>query len=148
MKKKFMALLLMAGGAGFAATHFAIGVQIGRPAPVIVPAPVVADSYQPPCPGPGYLWIQGYSDEFGNWHAGYWTLPPYTGAYWVAPRFVSGHFNAGYWAGPREVYRPAPRFTRPGYEHDSQRAFDRRAPERGRSEFRGDHGRRRGDSHR
>ena len=36
-----------------------------------------------------------------GWVAGYWALPPYSGAYWVAPRFVGGRFVGGYWGGAR-----------------------------------------------
>jgi hypothetical protein len=126
MKTRLMALMLMAGGALFAGTHVAIGVQIGRPAPVFVPAPVAVNAYRPPCPGPGYTWIEGYYDEFGNWYEGYWALPPYVGAYWVAPRFIGSHYYAGYWA--RGVYRPEPRFAPP--ERGHKRGFDRPMPER------------------
>ena len=126
MKLRLMALMLMAGGALFAETRVAIGVQIGRPAPVVVPAPVAVSVYRPPCPGPGYVWIAGYYDEFGNWYEGYWALPPYAGAYWVAPRFAGRHFYAGYWRGPR--YRAEPRFAPHGYGH--WRGFDRPRAER------------------
>ncbi len=128
MKTKLMALMLMAGGTLFAGTHVAIGVRIGGP--VVVPAPVAVNVYRPPCPGPGYVWIDGYYDQFGNWYAGYWALPPYAGAYWMAPRFNGGRFYAGYWTGPRGVYRPEPR-----YERGHERGFERN--ERGNGHGRG-----------
>ena len=128
MKTRLMALMLVAGGALFAQTHVAIGIQIGRP--VLVPAPVVVNAYRPPCPGPGYVWIDGYYDEFGNWYDGYWALPPYAGAYWIAPRFTGGRFYAGYWGGPRGVYRPAPRVAHPVYQPSHERGFGRPTPER------------------
>jgi hypothetical protein len=56
----------------------------------------VSQSVPASVPGPGYIWIEGSYDEFGNWHEGYWALPPYVGAYWVTPRFIGGHFYAGY----------------------------------------------------
>ncbi|HZT30041.1 MAG TPA: hypothetical protein VFA33_09170 [Bryobacteraceae bacterium] len=130
MKTKLVVLMLMAGGALLAETHVAIGVQIGGPGPVAVPPPVVVNVYRPPCPGPGYLWIEGYYDGFGNWNEGYWALPPYAGAYWVAPRFLGGHFYAGYWGGPRGVYGPEARFAPPAYERGHERGFGRRMPER------------------
>ena len=106
MKTKLMAMLLMASGALFAGTHFAVGVQVGGPAVYApAPAPVVVGAYRPPCPGPGYIWINGYYDGYGNWIGGYWALPPYAGAYWVAPRYYGGHFYTGYWGGARPVYR-------------------------------------------
>jgi hypothetical protein len=132
MKTKLMALILMAGGTLFAETHVAIGVQFGRPAPVVVRAPVVVNAYRPPYPGPGYVWIEGYYDEFNNWYDGYWALPPYAGAYWVAPRFNGGHFATGYWGGARGVYRVEPRYAPPAYNRGNGRTFDR--PAGGRSE--------------
>jgi hypothetical protein len=107
MKAKLIALMLVAGGAAFAQTRVSIGVQFGdpgyyRPVP---PPPVVVHDYRPPCPGPGYVWIGGYYDGYGDWYDGYWTVPPYTGAYWVAPRRLDGRFIAGYWGSPRGYYR-------------------------------------------
>jgi hypothetical protein len=125
MKTKWMALMLLAGGTLLAQPRLAIGVRIGAPAPVVVPAPVAVSAYRPPCPGPGYMWIDGYYDEAGSWFDGYWTLPPYTGAYWIAPRLYGGRFYTGYWNGPRGYYRPAPRFAPRGNE----RHFDRAMPE-------------------
>jgi len=133
MKKKLMAMLLVAGGSLFAQTHFSIGVRIGAPgyySPVPV-APVAVPVYRPACPGPGYVWIDGYSDDYGNWSNGYWTLPPYSGAYWVAPRFYGGHHYAGYWGGARFSGRDGLRFResreREWREHEfrDRRGFDR-----------------------
>lgn len=91
MKTKLMAMLLMAGSTMFGGVRFGFDVGFGvpvRPA-VVVAAPV------PPCPGPGYVFVNGI-----------WMLPPYAGAYWVAPAYVGGRHIAGYWAGGRhEVYR-------------------------------------------
>ncbi len=131
MKTKLIALMLLAGGALFAETHFSIGVQIGRPGPVVVQA------YRPACPGPGYVWIDPYYGPYGHYYAGYWALPPYAGAYWVRPRFVNRHFFAGYWAGPRF----APRGHAYGYwrNHDRWDRDDRGFRGRGRDR---DHDRR------
>jgi len=110
MKTKLMVILLAASGAMFAGTRVSIGVSLGGPAGYGA-APVSA--YQPPCPGPGYVWIDGSYDAYGNWFDGYWALPPYAGAYWVAPRLSAGRFSAGYWGGAgsgyRGDYRLAPR---------------------------------------
>ena len=72
-----------------------VGIQIGAPPParvVVVPAR----------PAPDYVWIEGYwypvSGHY-RWHAGYWTLPPYGGAHWVAPRHEGGRYYVGYWDG-------------------------------------------------
>jgi hypothetical protein len=51
MKKKILMGLLLAGGTMFAAPRFSFGVNIG--APVVVAA-------VPPCPGPGYVFVNGY----------------------------------------------------------------------------------------
>ncbi len=104
MKTKLMAMLLVAGGSLFA-QHLSVGVGIGAPGYYgvgpVAPPPVAVGAYRPPCPGPGYVWMDGYYGTYGNWIAGYWALPPYTGAYWVAPRLYGGHAYAGYWGGPR-----------------------------------------------
>jgi len=102
MKTKLMALLLVAGGSLFA-QHFGVGVAVGAPGYYGAPPPVAAGAYRPPCPGPGYLWINGYYDGYGSWVGGYWSLPPYAGANWVGPRFYGGQYYAGYWGGPRYV---------------------------------------------
>ena len=161
MKTKLMALMLLAGGAVFAQPRIAIGVQIGRPAPV-----AVVEGYRPPCPGEGYVWIEGYYDEFGNWIEGYWDLPPYVGAYWIAPRVMSGRFIAGYWGGPRGVYYGAPRYApprvyergyydrggydrgyvRPAPERYEHRSYDRGNYDRGYRDHGGDRGYERGNS--
>ncbi len=94
MKTKLLAMLLMAGGTMFAGVRFGIGVNFGVPLPVVA-APVI-----PPCPGPGYVWANGY-----------WSLPPYAGAYWVGPRYVGGRYFRGYWGGTRH-------FDRDRFDHD------------------------------
>jgi hypothetical protein len=106
MKTKLMTLLLVAGGSIFAQTRFSIGVYVGAPGYYPpAPAPVVVTAYRPPCPGPGYVWVDGYYDAYGAWYNGYWALPPYAGAYWVAPRYYGGRFYAGYWGGARRLDR-------------------------------------------
>jgi hypothetical protein len=114
MKTKLMALLLVAGGSLFAQTHFSIGIRVGAPR-YYESVPVVA--YRPPCPGPGYVWIDGYQDAYGNWFDGYWAVPPYAGSYWVAPRFFGGRSYAGYWGGARYFDRDDSRF-RESREHE------------------------------
>jgi hypothetical protein len=52
MKTKILAGLLLAGSVAFAAPRVSFGIGIGVPAPVVVAAP--------PCPGPGYVLIDGY----------------------------------------------------------------------------------------
>jgi hypothetical protein len=90
MKTKLMAMLLMAGSTIFAGVRFGVGVNLGVP----VHTPFVVNAAIPPCPGPGYVWMNGY-----------WAAPPYEGAYWVAPRYFGGHYVAGYWGGERHFDR-------------------------------------------
>jgi hypothetical protein len=86
MKKTIATMMLLAGGL-FAAPRVAIGIGFGAPAPVAVVRPV--------CPGPGYLWVDGYYAPNGVWVAGYWAPPV---AVRVAPRYeharvVDPHFD-------------------------------------------------------
>jgi hypothetical protein len=62
MKTKLIATLLLAGSSLFAAPRIRFGVGIGiglpvAPAAVVVAPPIV--DYAPPCPGPGYVWLNG-----------------------------------------------------------------------------------------
>jgi hypothetical protein len=68
MKKKMLAGLLLAGSTMFAAPRVSFGIGFG--APVVVAPPVVAAV--PPCPGPGYVFIDGYWQLPGaGWRVGY-----------------------------------------------------------------------------
>jgi WXXGXW repeat (2 copies) len=87
------ALLLAAAATAHAQISF--DVHIGAPPP--------PHAYHvPPQPGPGYVWVEGYQYPQGShyqWHDGYWTRPPYQGAYWVAPYHTNGQYFAGRWEG-------------------------------------------------
>jgi hypothetical protein len=105
MKTKLFATLLLAGSSMFA-QRVSVGVGVGVGAPVngyYAPAPPVAPAYayrRPAIPGPGYVWVDGYYGFAGGhyrWVNGYWSRPPYAGAYWVAPRYHGGRYYAGYW---------------------------------------------------
>lgn len=88
MKTKLMAMLLMAGSTMFAGVRFGVGVGFGVP----VPAPVVVN-YMPPCPGPGYVFVNGV-----------WTLPHYDGDDWARPRYESGRYVHAERGERHEVY--------------------------------------------
>lgn len=75
MKKAALALMILAGTA-FAGPRVAVGINFGVPAPVAV--------VQPVCPGPGYVWVDGYYAPGGGWVAGYWAPPVVRG--YIAPR--------------------------------------------------------------
>ena len=64
MKTKILVGLLLAGSTLFAAPRIGFGINIGVPAPVVVAPPVVAAV--PPCPGPGYEFINGYWQFVGG----------------------------------------------------------------------------------
>jgi hypothetical protein len=89
------ALLLVPASAAHAQVSF--GIRIGEP-----PAP---RAYRvPPRPNATAEWVEGYQYPQGSsykWHDGYWTQPPYAGAYWAAPYHSGGQYYAGQWEGNR-----------------------------------------------
>ena len=91
MKTKLLAMMLLAGGSMFAQTRFSVGIGFNQ-------APPVYASNIPPCPGPGYTWVDGYwSQNYGQpvWIAGYWNAPVFSTGFGFAPRF-DNHFNGGF----------------------------------------------------
>jgi hypothetical protein len=88
---------LLLAPASAAHGQISFGIHIGEP-----PAP---RAYRvPPRPGPDYMWVEGYQYPDGGrykWHDGYWTRPPYDGAYWVEPYHVDNQYFAGHWEGAR-----------------------------------------------
>ena len=103
MKLKLLALVLLAGSCSmFAGPRVYVGVGFGGGYVVAPPPPVVTYYARPTvvAPGPGYTWIAGYYYPHGGRYAyrpGYWARRPYTGAYWVAPRYHGGRYYNGYW---------------------------------------------------
>jgi hypothetical protein len=83
MKKKLIALVLLAGSSAFAQSRFSVGIGIG--------APVVAS--RPFYPGPGYTWVDGYFDPYSGWINGYWAPP--VASFGFAPRY-DNRFNSGF----------------------------------------------------
>jgi hypothetical protein len=83
MKKTLLALLLVGCGTLFAETHFSVGIGIGGYGPVysrVPPPPPMIE--QPPYPGEGYAWVDGYWYPVGPrfyWRSGYWRQPAYFG---------------------------------------------------------------------
>lgn len=78
MKTKLLALALLAGGSLFAETRFSIGIHIGGNAPGYYAPPAYA-AVRPPCPGPDYVWTDGYWDQGSgrrNWVNGFWNRRP------------------------------------------------------------------------
>src|SRR5262249_33590859 len=106
MKKKLLPLMLLAGGSVFASTHFSIGVGVGAPAYV----PPAAVAVRPPCPGPGYTWVDGYNQPNRGWVAGYWAPPVNTYVAAVATNYGRG------W--DRDDHRFRDRDDRRGHDRD------------------------------
>jgi hypothetical protein len=124
MKTKIIALMLMAGASAFAQGQFGQDVNGGPDYNSAQGNPGYDDpangspSYNepqsyggapeyysqapagaygaPPLCAPGTVWIDGYDGVDG-----YCAVPPYSGAFWIGPRYFGGRFVAGYWSGPR-----------------------------------------------
>lgn len=89
MKKKLLALALLAGGSLFAETRFSIGINLGG-GPAYYAPPRAYVAARPPCPGPGYVWSDGYWSQGRGprtWVNGSWIrqrgfrAAPYNGRY-------------------------------------------------------------------
>src|ERR1700719_2272345 len=100
MRKIFRALAISAfllAPASTAHAQVSFGIRIGEP-----PAP---RAYRVPNqPTLDTVWVEGYWYPEGSryrWHDGYWTRPPYEGAYWRAPYHVGGQYFVGQWEGNR-----------------------------------------------
>jgi hypothetical protein len=84
MKKMMLGAALAIGAATLTAVpaHAAVrfGIFVGGPG-----------AYVPPCPGPGYAWVNGYWDD-GAWTPGYWN---FVGG---GPAYGMGFYGGGpYW---------------------------------------------------
>jgi WXXGXW repeat (2 copies) len=129
-KLRLLAVALIAGGTMFAQSQLSIGVGGGSFGTGAYPPPTY-ERYQPPCPGPGYSWVDGYWTLQGGrnvWSAGYWRQPVVT----VAPRYVEPRYDHAYRGDDRD-----------GHEHD--RGHNSLSENRG-SERHDNHSGNRGDS--
>jgi hypothetical protein len=85
------------------------GVEVAMDPGVVYPTAPPPDpipEYQPPAPGYGYVWVNGYWDWTGyewTWNSGFWA-PRQEGVRFYAPRFVfvNGEpvYYRAYWADP------------------------------------------------
>jgi hypothetical protein len=81
------------------------------------------------------VWVEGYWYPQGSryhWHEGYWTRPPYEGAYWVEPYYVGGRYFPGRWESRRGTLAHDHRWDR------SRQRDDRRDLRGDRRDYRGD----------
>jgi hypothetical protein len=103
------------------------GIRVGEP-----PAP---RAYRVPVrPSPDYVWVEGYQYPQGaryQWHDGYWTLPPYEGAYWVEPYYYGGMYYSGQWEGSRGNFGHNHRWDRNKQRDDRRYRNDDRGDRRG-----------------
>ena len=99
-------------GAAVLAGGLAFGANTADAAQLRVAVGIGNEAYIPPCPGPGYAWVNGYYDG-GYWVPGYWN---YVGG-------VSySYYGSGYRHYDRDDYR---RVDRRFYDRDDHRRFDR-----------------------
>ena len=107
----------------FAETRVSIGVGFGEHGGGYYQSAPYYASNIPPCPGPGYTWVDGYwSQDYGRrvWVDGYWYRQPAISSYQVAPRF-DNRFRDG---------DDRRRFSR---DEDRDRGYDRGRDFRGRN---------------
>jgi len=96
LKITMLAAAFVLIGQSIAGAQVSFGIRIGPP-----PAPRVVQVV-PVQSGPEYTWLDGYwypaAGQY-RWYNGYWARPPYSGAYWVAPRHEGGLYFGGQWWG-------------------------------------------------
>jgi len=101
MKKWMLGAAIAVAAVAFTVPPAAQAARVGVFVGVGSPA-----AYVPPCPGPGYAWVDGYWTN-GYWNPGYWN-------------FVGVGFGRPYYSG-RVVIDRGPAF----YHRDFDRHFDR-----------------------
>lgn len=108
MRKMFLLPLVLLGGLAFASeakAQVSFGFSYGNPYGRMPPPPYgYVYGPQGRCPGPGYVWRDGYynwnADRY-YWQPGGWVRAPRPTAYWVAPGWYKhrgrNHWRQGYW---------------------------------------------------
>src|SRR6202163_2305389 len=114
---------LLLAPASTAHAQISFGIRIGEP-----PAPRAYRVPRPP--RPDYEWVEGFWYPEGSrykWHDGYWTRPPYEGAYWVAPYYDNGQYFTGHWGSRRGGVHHDPNWAQAGQrdERRDSRSDDR-----------------------
>jgi len=110
-KPGLLGVALLAGGTLFAQPRISVGIGVGGYGPGVYPPPAYAQQYAPPCPGPGYTWVDGYWGPRNVWVAGFWRAPVY-------PRYYNA--NRGY---DRDDFRRHDRDDFRGHDRDEHRDF-------------------------
>jgi hypothetical protein len=112
MKKALLAMVLLAGSA-LAGPGISIGIGVGGPSPMAM--------VRPACPGPGYVWVDGYYGQNRAWVPGFWIRP----AVVVAPR--SFDYGRGYTDHRNDFRRDDHRnnFRQDDHRNDSRHDFRR-----------------------
>ena len=96
MKTRLLVLVLLAAGSVFAGTHVFVGVGVGGGFGYAPPSAYYA---APPCPGPGYSWIDGswyWAGPHRYWHGGYWAAPRFHGGYGYGRGYRGGYCGHGF----------------------------------------------------
>ena len=115
-------------GAAVLAGGLVVGTNTAEAAQWRVAVGVGNSAYIPPCPGPGYSWVNGYYDG-GYWVPGYWN--------YVGSVSYSYYDRGSYRHYDRDNYRRLDRdHDRRFYDRDNHRGFDR-DDHRGRDHDRG-----------
>src|SRR4029078_11546173 len=97
----------------------AFGANTADAAQLRVAVGIGNEAYIPPCPGPGYAWVNGYYDG-GYWVPGYWNYVGCGGRVIVRDNF----YDRG-----RVIYRDRNDHRRFDRDHD-RRVYDRDDPRR------------------
>jgi hypothetical protein len=88
MKSKLIAGLVLAAGTLLAGPRFSAGVVMGGGQRYDGSAYYA--TARPPCPGPGYYWVEGYwfrDRGYRAWRPGYWAAPRYS----APPQYYNGY---------------------------------------------------------
>jgi hypothetical protein len=112
MRNWMLGAAVLAGAAGLGSTP-AHAVEFG----IYVGGPI---AYAPPCPGPGYVWVEGYRSG-GYWYPGRWNFVGYGDRYYH--RDYDGYYRGRDWDRDRHWDRDRDRDW--GRDHDRDRGWDR-----------------------
>jgi hypothetical protein len=128
MKTKLLAMMLLAGGSMFAQTRVSVGIGFGGVGAGFYQPPPSYASNIPPCPGPDYTWVDGYSSQNhgrNTWVAGYWNRRP------VVSRFNGDDHREGFARG----FDRGQHFSAPERDFAKNRSFGKQDHDGDRNRF-------------